>query len=379
MLNGHLLKIQPTSNSNATHPLGPLFNHLSTCLNSDELSVLAHLPVQEMPGLPMRKYAKFALSTPAIPGAAIRIGDLYNGIEHRLSELNISLRSLNLHALITGMPGFGKTTTCMQILTEAHRQYQVPFLVIEPAKKEYRQLAQLRPCVMNCGSIPSAQMHQLLCGSIHLNSCRYFPQPAYRSAKGCLQCILPHVWPACPYVLEEALLAVYQDRGWNIYTSKNIYLPHDDPEERHFLIPTLSDLLNKIEHVLKEKKYGQEVHQNMGAALRSRIKSLTILTKGQVLNSQRSSSLKDMMEHPTVIELQDLGDDQEKAFVMALLLVNIYEYAELRQQAPVTYGKDGLQHLTLVEEAHRLLSAGSRAGSEETGDPRGKAGGSNVY
>src|SRR5205807_8431592 len=63
--------------------------------------------------------------------------------------------------------------------------------------------------------------------------------------------------------------------------------------------------------------------------------------------------------------------DEEKAFMMALLFTMLYEYAELRQER--TTGGRPLQHLTLVEEAHRLLQATRGPASAETGDPRAKA------
>ena len=59
--------------------------------------------------------------------------------------------------------------------------------------------------------------------------------------------------------------------------------------------------------------------------------------------------------------------------MMALLFVFLYEFAEVRQSwvGPSQRGK--LQHVTLIEEAHRLLKATPAVSSSEIGDPRGKA------
>jgi hypothetical protein len=109
----------------------------------------------------------------------------------------------------------------------------------------------------------------------------------------------------------------------------------------------------------------------MGAALRSRIKSLMVGAKGDALGSSRSIPPDELFGGPAVIELKDLADDEEKSFVMGLLLALLYEYAEARQPDPELSG-GGLQHVTLIEEAHRLLRA-PRGGAQESGDAQAKA------
>src|SRR5206468_715934 len=87
------------------------------------------------------------------------------------------------------------------------------------------------------------------------------------------------------YVLEEALLEIYAERGWSLYTFGNTYLEDArSQDDLAALTPNLQDLHDKIEVVLARKKYGQEIHQNMGAALRSRLRSLLVGNKGLALN-----------------------------------------------------------------------------------------------
>ena len=69
----------------------------------------------------------------------------------------------------------------------------------------------------------------------------------------------------------------------------------------------------------------------------------------------------------TVVELERLGDDDDKALLMGLLLVRLAEY---RRRAGA---RNGLQHVTVVEEAHRLLARTAPRSSEESADPRGHA------
>jgi hypothetical protein len=134
----------------------------------------------------------------------------------------------------------------------------------------------------------------------------------------------------------------------------------------------LRDLAVKIDAVLNSKGYGQDVHANMGAALRSRVNSLLVGLKGEILDTRRSVPFDILFANPTVVELQQLGDDEEKAFVIALMFSLLSEYAQVRQRDLPDSRRGRLQHLTLIEEAHRLLSP-SRAGAMETADSRGKA------
>jgi len=354
------------------HPLSNSFDTLGTCLNSTELATIVNVPQQEIPGIPMRDWSNFALSVPLATEDSIILGTLQDGLGRDLNPVTISSRALNCHTFVTGMTGYGKTNTCMKILLESHEKLKVPFLVIEPAKAEYRRLA-------------TALKGKLRVYSVGGNSPLPFRLNPFTPVPGIplgrhidlLKAVFNasfSMFAGMSYVLEEAILEVYTERGWNMYTSQNSFLsPRATFDERSALTPCLQDLHDKIEVVLAHKKYGQEIHQNMGAALRARLRSLMIGNKGLMLNTRRSVPLENFFANPTVIELQNLGDDEEKAFVMALLLVLLYEYAEVRQRNLPTKFGGKLQHLTLVEEAHRLLQAAPGFTSPEIGNPRGKA------
>jgi len=126
----------------------------------------------------------------------------------------------------------------------------------------------------------------------------------------------------------------------------------------------------KIDEVVTSKGYSEEVMKNYAAALKARLNSLLLGSKGAMLSTQRGIPYEDLFGHPTVLELRALGDDDEKCFLMALLLTQLYEYQEQQSRNKPARG---LRHLTVLEEAHRLLAQTSHAGSPETANPRGKA------
>ncbi|MGH8200918.1 MAG: ATP-binding protein [Steroidobacteraceae bacterium] len=370
---GQILQMQPSSGAQG-HPLGRAFDTLATCLDGEELAVLVTPPQREIPGLPMREHSDFALSVPAPESDAVTVGSLQDALGRDLGPVAIPARSLNRHVFVTGTPGSGKTNSCMQILLEAYDRLRVPFLVLEPAKSEYRRLLQTPELKGKLGVYGFGGGVTLPLRLNPLAPVRGVPLGRHIDMLKAVFNASFSMFAGMQYVLEEALLEIYTERGWSLYTSGNAHLgERPSQDELSALTPNLQDLHDKIDVVLTRKKYGQEIHQNMGAALRSRLRSLLVGNKGLALNTRRSTPLESIFSRPAVIELQDLGDDDEKSFVMALLFVFLCQYAEARQRDLPESRRERLQHLTLVEEAHRLLEAPRGGTSAETGDPRGKA------
>lgn len=87
-----------------------------------------------------------------------------------------------------------------------------------------------------------------------------------------------------------------------------------------------------------------------------------------MLDTRASPSIDLLLRKPTVLELQGVADNEEKAFLMGVILALLYEY----------YGSRGLEcdgelkHVTVVEEAHRLL-AQSPQDNPYVGNAKGKA------
>ena len=368
MMRGQTLSLKPVSEKYG-HPLGPSFDALATCVTSDELAVLLALPVRDVPGLPMRDVGEFALAAPTPVTGGVKLGSLRDSLGRDLQPVAVTAEALNRHIFITGMTGYGKTTTAKNLLAEAYQTLGIPFLVIEPAKAEYREL------VGHPGLRGRLQVYSI--GSDASLPLRLNPFVPVRSVplsrhidllKAVFNASFP-MFAGMSYVLEEAMLKVYTERGWNLHTSANDLLgPRPSAEDLSALVPSIGDLHNKIEKVLDRKQYRREVHQNLGAAVRWRLQSLVVGTKGMALDTRRSVPDTELFTQPCVIELRNLGDDEEKSFVMALLLCQLYEYAESRQP-----GRQQLQHLTLIEEAHRLLRAARPPSGGETPDAQAKA------
>ncbi|MFQ5788838.1 MAG: ATP-binding protein, partial [Thermodesulfobacteriota bacterium] len=168
-----------------------------------------------------------------------------------------------------------------------------------------------------------------------------------------------------PYILEEALYRVYMDKGWDLITGKN----NKGSGPRSF--PTLSEFCNSVEEIVNGAGYDQETTQNIRTALRVRLGSLRAGAKGFMLDTRYSIDFNEILKYPSVFELGKIGDDEEKAFIMGLLLIKLFEYFSLRSQIQ---REPGIKLLLVIEEAHRLLrNTPPEMGNIEVSNIRGRA------
>lgn len=350
-----------------SHPLGELYQSLGTPLTTEELSILVSFPTREVPGMKLKTVADFNLNPPGQEGA--EIGSLLYYGEKLGRRISISSNSLTRHTFVTGLTGSGKTNTCLALLDDAYKKHGQKFLVIDPAKTEYRFLLN--------SNILGKDLMVFTLGDESLSPFRLNPFEFIRgfpllSHIDLIKAVFNSAFPmyaSMPYLLEEAVLDIYQERGWDISTTTNCFIKGDiaDPKIDYApFIPRLSDLYAKIDGVVARKRYDAKIAQDLTAALKARLGSLLHGGKGLMLDTQRSINLETLLEKPVILELRRAGDDDERAFLMALIFVMLYETCQNRKI------RKELQHVTLIEEAHRLLRNIPTSVSMESANPRGK-------
>ena len=350
------------------HPLGKTLGGVSTPLNTEELSIIMNVPRQEVQGVSIRPSTSFGVNyadsdqPKSIPlGRVVHKHEPVDSMPYRLPR-----ELLKKHLFICGVTGSGKTNTSMGLL----RNLDLPFMVIEPAKTEYRQMQ---------FDLPNLKVFTL--GDETVSPFRINP---FQFSPGCnllthvdnLKSVFSAAFPmyaAMPYILEEAIIGIYQDKGWELATSTNVYLNGPtglgNEEDRFYdFLPTMQDLFDKIDEVVTGKEYAMEQTMNYSAALKARISSLLTGSKGLMLNTRRSTPMNTLMAEQVVLELKHIGDDEEKCFLMGLILSAIYEHCEGHARPG-----EHLNHVLLIEEAHRLLRRVPEYVSPEVGNTRGKA------
>jgi len=270
----------------------------------------------------------------------------------------VKVADLTRHGLIVGFTGSGKTNTCLYLIDQLWRQHHVPVLVIEPAKTEYRGLIG-RP---GFDDVRVFTLGDEATSPFRLNPFELLPGvrlEAHISAlKTCFNAALPQ-FGVLPTIVEEALIRVYADKGWQL---TDVLHPADER-----LFPTMRDMYAAVVRVADGRGYSGEVRDNVRAAAAGRIGSLLAGSKGRMFGSQRSIPLATLLGGPVVLELDALNDN-EKALAMMFLLTHLREYCKVQRP-------DGaLAHVTLIEEAHRVLeNVASVAGSEVAADTRAEA------
>ncbi|HLZ63277.1 MAG TPA: DUF87 domain-containing protein, partial [Ktedonosporobacter sp.] len=356
-------------------PTGKPVEGFHTFLTSNELASLIQLPREEAPGYAVHDYVRFDVDFRVPAEQNLPLGTIQQNGRDTNESYNISLDALTKHAVVIGVTGSGKTTTVMNLL-DAVVEAEKPFLVIEPAKTEYRAL--------RAALSPRADLRIYTLGNEMGAPFRLNPFEFETSDEPGEASLLTHIdflkavfnaafvlYAPMPQVLEEALHEVYEDKGWDLTSGINRRVANWKERHNYPIFPTLTDLYYKVEIVTNRLGYDKEVESNVKAGLKSRVGSLRIGSKGLMLDCARGVPMSVLLSIPTILELENVGSDDEKTFMMGLFLARLYEYRRL--QAATGKLAPGLQHLMVFEEAHRLLKNTSTQVGTEEANPRAQA------
>ena len=320
---------------------------LGNWYSPNELGLIAGLPEKEVVGLALNEEVEFGLNAkiPDKNEELISLGKLVQSGNEIDTKVYFEKSALNKHIFITGVTGTGKTTTCQKLLLES----DLPFLVIEPAKTEYRIL-------MNNEKTKDILIFTLgndKVAPFRLNPFEFFEGESITSRVDMLKAAMEASFDmeaAIPQIIESAMYSCYEDYGWNIDTDENEKFenPYD---EGVYSFPTLEDLLNKIEIEVLKHNFDDRLKKDYIGSITARLQGLLVGAKGQMLNSRRSIDFRELIEKKVVLEIEGIKNGTEKSLVMGFILTNLCEALRVK------YNKDKhFKHITLIEEAHRLLS-----------------------
>ena len=271
--------------------------------------------------------------------------------------IRFPLKNLSKHAFLAGVPGSGKTNSMMHLITSMHVGYDIPVLILEPAKHEYRVLTSVPGMEDVALFSPSARTQFPL----HINP---FQFPTGMTLAEHIRNLLSvfegafTLEPPMPFLLDQAVDEVYRDHNWlpaMINKGKLTY-------------PTLRELYDKLEKKLEETDYGDEVRGNLKSALQVRIGSLLTREMGDVFDVPYSSvSPEKWLKQSAIIELESMGPGPAN-FLTLMLATLIRETLKIE-----TYDKpeDGRpRHVMFFEEAHNLIGPESVPQPGANADPK---------
>lgn len=323
----------------------------------DEAAGLAVLPVPDRDGVPgfvrgaRGDARRSAIDSDPSTEPGISLGDIRH-LGQAAGPAVLPVSAINQHLLVAGSPGWGKTTTVQSVLVQLWRDHGIPFLVVEPRKREYRGLLD----VAGVGD----DLHVICLGRDDLSPLRLNPlepPPGVRrevhqgTVLRTLKLALP-LFPPLPQLLDDAIDRAYERAGWD----------YDTTIEAGLTPPTLRTLRDAFASVFEQEGYTGEA-RNLGVALGVRLKNLTRGSRGRVFDAVETTDFADLLARPTVIELDAVHDEADRAIYMAFLVEKIRAAASHR-------GSTGnrLRHVTVLEEAHLVLSA-SPTPSGQSGEP----------
>jgi hypothetical protein len=160
-----------------------------------------------------------------------------------------------------------------------------------------------------------------------------------------------------PQVISQALQRVYEANGWDVVTGARLPGAVAGP-----LTPTLAQLQRAALAVISDVGYGRELQADVRGFVDVRLRSLRTGSAGRFFEGGHPLDIAGLLRGHVVLELEDIANDEDKAFLMGTLIIAIVEHLRLRARAGQP---GGLRHVIVIEEAHRLLRAhpGGRAGA----------------
>lgn len=331
-------------------------SYCGSWLSANELGLLAGLPQKEVIGLKLREEVEFGLNVePVSDEDRIVLGYLVqSGDEKEQMPVCLNKRDLDKHTFVSGVTGSGKTTTCQNILLDCN----LPFLVIEPAKTEYRSLLKKCPDLLFfTPGLPDV-------APFFLNPFELFPGEKITSRADMLKATFEASFAmeaAIPQIMEAAIYRAYENKGWHIGTNLWNGIEAEDLEKGPFAdgvyaFPTLSDMVAAVKEITEKQGFDERLKNDYLGSINARLEGLLAGAKGQMFNTARSIDFSTLVHRKVVIELEEIRNSAEKSLIMGFILTNLLQAVRHAHIESSQKGDKKFRHITLVEEAHRLLS-----------------------
>ncbi|MEE3452837.1 ATP-binding protein [Dialister sp.] len=342
-------------------------------VSGNELALHMGLPRKSVAGFPVIEHADFGrevvrTSAEQEHSYGIPLGDIFNmGSAYENLPVKLNDQSLTMHTFVTGATGSGKSTAIYRLLDQISslkiedRDDMVHFMVIEPAKGEYKN---------RFGSFRNVSVYGTNSKKTPLLRIDPFSFPDDVH-------VLEHIdrlveifnvcWPmyaAMPAVLKDAVEQSYRDAGWDLNCSECRY--HDS--EGHPLFPTFADVLREVNLVMDRSLYSGDTMGDYKGALCTRLKSLTNGLYRQIFTNNELSG-KELFDENVIVDLSRVGSSETKSLLMGLLVMKLQEY----RMAHACGGNAKLQHVTILEEAHHLLKRTGQVSDGEGSNMLGKS------
>lgn len=319
-------------------------------VSGDDLPFFLPLPQKSVPGLAVDKVAAFERSVATKSGRGAngdkvvpfgRVCHMY----HEELSVELDLNDFTRHCFITGSTGSGKSNTT-ELLIQRCIEKDVNFLIVEPAKGEYKK------AFKNTPGISIFTTHPLCETLLHVNPFKFPTGIHVLEHIDRLLGIFSACWEltaAMPAILKKGVEAAYQKVGWDLPNSYYIGTPDRAASAPQY--PTFSTLVSELERIIQNSGYSAEAKGNYTGALVTRVESLTAGVLRQVFCSEEEIAAEVLFDARTIVDLSRLGSEETKTLIMGVLVMQLSEHRQTHTQGT----NKSIQHVTVIEEAHNLL------------------------
>lgn len=330
----------------------------TTSISGKELGLHLGLPRATISGLPVIEHAEFGKEVVTYsllkkndtmrPEERMILGKVFDLGQITNKVVELDNKSLNMHTFITGSTGSGKSNTVYQMLSELH-QDRIPFLVVEPAKGEYKDV------FGNWKDVNVFSTNPQVAPLINLNPFQ-FPKSIHvlEHVDGLVE-IFSVCWPmydAMPAFFKDAILKSYEAVGWDLGSSE---FEGDEIE-----YPDFEVLAEQLDQLIESSDYASDIKSNYRGALITRVKSLTVGLNKFMFTTEQTPYEK-LFDENCILDISRVKSSETKALIMGLIVYILNEYRVDRK----TENNNGLKHVTVLEEAHNLLKNTSGGGESE--------------
>jgi len=290
---------------------------------------------------------------PATGDQAIELGAILDGQERKVGTFRVPLATLNRHAFVTGATGSGKSQTVRHLL-EQLTVAGVPWLAVEPVKSEYAAMAGR---IAGAGQVTVINPSDPDAVPLSVNPLQ--PEPGYpvQAHIDMVRALFLAAFDArepFPQIISQALQRAYEDCGWDPVTGGGRPGAPAGPA-----VPTIAQLQGAALDVIEDVGYGRELRADVRGFVDVRLRSLRTGSAGRFFEGGHPADIAELLRRNVVLAIEDVANDEDKAFLIGTLIIRLVEHLRLRARtAPV----EGLAHVIVIEEAHRLLRA-SREGA----------------
>lgn len=334
----------------------------SALVSTKELAIQMSLPKKSICGLPVAEHAVFGQEV-IINGKSnndenkktIDIGRIFHLNSTEKTKVQLDVDSLSMHTFVTGSTGSGKSNTVYHLLDELNNSnIKVPYLVIEPAKGEYKSVFKTANIY---GTNPNNSK------LLKINPFSFPTEIHVQEHIDKLVEIFNVCWPmyaAMPAVLKDSVIRAYETAGWDM--AKSINLINDN------LFPTFEDVLRELENVVNDADYSNDTSSDYKGALKTRLRSLTNGINGMIF-SNKEVSYELLFDSNTIVDLSRVGSTETKSLIMGMIVLKLQEY----RMSQNIDANSHLRHVTVIEEAHNLLKKTSTEQNQEGSNLQGKS------